>query len=606
MNESNAFQNTYDKKQKEINNSSNDVVINANKSNIKSIREDQQAMVNAGLKHKRTKSDYFFKSRKQQSPAPDPYSIPIQNSSAIPIPKEKTIQGTHKSSFKLILKPHDKEIPNKPMAKIPIKQINKQIQENYKSNNPKASGISYTNNTTITNNTNIILIGGHTYKINASANSPPELIHIKTKSCVPEKVRSDSKNAKYKESIGINNPPKFHLVVNQNIKDFDEDDDKNSGRSGSKAAHKRSISDSHGGNSKKVIENTSKITKLLDSEPFKVELEELTHGHYKPTIAEKNKALISEKNKVVISEKNKPAIIEKNKAKIVNKVEYSRKRQSGKCTPVKNNKIDSSNSKKSSGVTTTVVPSYNSSVTSSITANKHIKTYEHTKENSLDNSSVPEYEKELGILLNKKSEIVFTKTKDPLEEIKKPCIEPQKMDPRREKEMLELSEYIKDYWLKHRKAPETITNFYKIGKMLGKGAFGKVNLGIHKLSGKFVAVKSIMKQLMKDESSKSKVMKEVAIWAQLSHPSVIRLYETFESDKHLLYVEELCVGGDLLTYVRKRRRLKENVAKVVLKQILDGLYYCHSRKILHRDVKLDNILLNSEGNIKVIYLISNF
>ena len=127
-----------------------------------------------------------------------------------------------------------------------------------------------------------------------------------------------------------------------------------------------------------------------------------------------------------------------------------------------------------------------------------------------------------------------------------------------------------------------------------------MSLGIHKLSGKFVAIKSIPKQIMKDEQSKNKVMREVAIWEQLSHPSIIRLYETFESEKHLLYVEELCVGGDLLTYVRKRRKLKEKVAKFVFKQILDGLYYLQSKNILHRDIKLDNILINSEGNIKVI------
>lgn len=64
-------------------------------------------------------------------------------------------------------------------------------------------------------------------------------------------------------------------------------------------------------------------------------------------------------------------------------------------------------------------------------------------------------------------------------------------------------------------------------------------------------------------------------------------------------MEELCAGGDLLTYVRKRRRLKENVAKFILKQILDGLYYCQNKNILHRDIKLDNILLNNEGDIKV-------
>lgn len=67
----------------------------------------------------------------------------------------------------------------------------------------------------------------------------------------------------------------------------------------------------------------------------------------------------------------------------------------------------------------------------------------------------------------------------------------------------------------------------------------------------------------------------------------------------MLFVEECCGGGDLLTYVRKRRRLKEAVAKRVLKQIVEGLYCCHNNGVVHRDIKLDNILLNSEGQIKV-------
>jgi serine/threonine protein kinase len=77
------------------------------------------------------------------------------------------------------------------------------------------------------------------------------------------------------------------------------------------------------------------------------------------------------------------------------------------------------------------------------------------------------------------------------------------------------------------------------------------------------------------------------------------LYETFETDTHFLYVEELCAGGDLLTYVRKRRKLDERTAKHVLKQVLEAIYYCHSKHILHRDIKLDNILLSSEGRVKV-------
>jgi protein-serine/threonine kinase len=62
---------------------------------------------------------------------------------------------------------------------------------------------------------------------------------------------------------------------------------------------------------------------------------------------------------------------------------------------------------------------------------------------------------------------------------------------------------------------------------------------------------------------------------------------------------ELCAGGDLLNYVRKRRRLKEEVAKYILKQVVEGLYYCHAKKIVHRDIKLDNLLLDEHGLVKI-------
>lgn len=138
-----------------------------------------------------------------------------------------------------------------------------------------------------------------------------------------------------------------------------------------------------------------------------------------------------------------------------------------------------------------------------------------------------------------------------------------------------------------------------MGRLLGKGAFGKVNLGMHKLTGKMVAIKSIDKAVLTDEASKKKVMQEFSILKQLQHTSVIRLYESFESNKHILFIMELCSGGDLLNYVRKRRRLKENTAKFVFKQLIEGLQYCHYKNILHRDIKLDNILLNGVGDLKI-------
>ena len=62
---------------------------------------------------------------------------------------------------------------------------------------------------------------------------------------------------------------------------------------------------------------------------------------------------------------------------------------------------------------------------------------------------------------------------------------------------------------------------------------------------------------------------------------------------------EVCGGGELLTYVRRRRRLKEDVASFLFAQIITGLEDCHNTHVLHRDIKLDNILLTSEGDIKI-------
>ncbi len=56
---------------------------------------------------------------------------------------------------------------------------------------------------------------------------------------------------------------------------------------------------------------------------------------------------------------------------------------------------------------------------------------------------------------------------------------------------------------------------------------------------------------------------------------------------------EVCGGGDLLTYVRRRRKLKEDAARFLFKQIITGLAACHAKNVLHRDIKLENVLLTS-------------
>lgn len=170
----------------------------------------------------------------------------------------------------------------------------------------------------------------------------------------------------------------------------------------------------------------------------------------------------------------------------------------------------------------------------------------------------------------------------------------------RTKEMVMLSRGIKDCFSQLQEAPDTTTDFYRAGKMLGRGAFGKVCLGMHKLTRKLVAIKSINKEYLSEEKQKNKVMHEVGILQRLNrHPNVVKLFETFETGRHILLVMELCAGGDLLNYVRKRKKLEEDSAKYLFKQLIDGLGYLHGRNVLHRDIKLDNILLDGKGIIKI-------
>ena len=88
---------------------------------------------------------------------------------------------------------------------------------------------------------------------------------------------------------------------------------------------------------------------------------------------------------------------------------------------------------------------------------------------------------------------------------------------------------IADSFRKTMEPPETDITFYRIGKMLGRGAFGKVNLAMHKLVRKLVALKSLNKEALTDELQKTKLLKEVNLLLKLRHNHVVKIYETIET-----------------------------------------------------------------------------
>jgi 5'-AMP-activated protein kinase, catalytic alpha subunit len=77
---------------------------------------------------------------------------------------------------------------------------------------------------------------------------------------------------------------------------------------------------------------------------------------------------------------------------------------------------------------------------------------------------------------------------------------------------------------------------------------------------------------------------------------VVRLFETIHSSKRTHLIMEACAGGNLCAYVKRRKRLEEAEARRVLDQVLQGIEYMHALDIVHRDIKLENILLDEVGN----------
>ena len=161
-----------------------------------------------------------------------------------------------------------------------------------------------------------------------------------------------------------------------------------------------------------------------------------------------------------------------------------------------------------------------------------------------------------------------------------------------------LSSYITKYYQKHKEYPNTNKNFYKYGRVLGKGAFGKVNLALHLASGRLVAIKSFNKKKLTTKRAKRKIKTEIEALSKLRNPFCTQIYDFFETETHILIVMEY-VCGDLLGFIRKRAKISEPTAKIIFKQIIKGLQYIHKKKIVHRDIKLDNVLIDLTNTVKI-------
>ena len=165
-----------------------------------------------------------------------------------------------------------------------------------------------------------------------------------------------------------------------------------------------------------------------------------------------------------------------------------------------------------------------------------------------------------------------------------------------------LSNYIKEYYRKNNNYPQTQLDFYRIGRVIGQGGFAKVNLGLNVLTGRVVAIKSFNKNIKTksgDKINMDKILYEINLMRKLNHENITKILETFEDEQFYFIIMEYINGGNLFSYVKKRRKLSEKVSKFIFRQIILGIQHIHSKLIVHRDIKLENILIDMNNNIKI-------
>ena len=134
---------------------------------------------------------------------------------------------------------------------------------------------------------------------------------------------------------------------------------------------------------------------------------------------------------------------------------------------------------------------------------------------------------------------------------------------------------------------------YSILKALGHGSFGHVFKVVHKKTGNIRSIKVIPKNNLKPGFTKDEIIQEINILKSLDHPHIIKMFEFYVDDNNYYLVNEFCSEGDLGEKLGKIKYFTENVTKLLMFQIFNAVWYLHSNKVIHGDLKVENIMVDS-------------
>nr|CAG8497727.1 3439_t:CDS:2 [Entrophospora candida] len=143
---------------------------------------------------------------------------------------------------------------------------------------------------------------------------------------------------------------------------------------------------------------------------------------------------------------------------------------------------------------------------------------------------------------------------------------------------------------------EVELSHFHLLKSVGKGAFGKVRVVQHKRSKTVYALKYINKEKCIKMRAIGNIIQERRLLEEIEYPLICNLRYAFQDDENMFMVLDLMLGGDLRFHLERQGRMKEDVVKFYAAEISLGLDYLHSKNIVHRDIKPDNVLLDEQGH----------
>ncbi|CAG9328346.1 unnamed protein product [Blepharisma stoltei] len=143
---------------------------------------------------------------------------------------------------------------------------------------------------------------------------------------------------------------------------------------------------------------------------------------------------------------------------------------------------------------------------------------------------------------------------------------------------------------------------YEEIKQLGKGGFGSVFLYRNRITKQEVALKFVELKTILSPEDVNRVFTEIGVLRNLKHPNIVKLIDAFDLHDKVCFVMEYCRGGELKQYLEEKGPLSEREAFLIACQISDAIRYCHNSRVVHRDLKLENILFATEEKeqIKIV------